>query len=389
MSNQENNDQKETAVEKRKPTISERFTHEVERQLSSALSQQVDLTEHQRQLMTNMFIKLDSALEEHEARRQKNNNNNQTPYIWDNVDMQKLALDAMHRIRLGLDALVDNHLHPIPYFNGKTKKYDLNLMIGFKGKLYYRKQVALHPVKDVRIELVHKNDDFSVTKKSGRESVEDYEFKINDPFDRGPVKGGFGYIIYEDEIKNEMIIVTKEDFDKSKDAAKSNKFWGPWEERMQLKTLTHRVAESIEVDPRKVNKSFHYVEAQDNPYKDGMEVQIDQPAAEERKDLDFDGSAQLNGPERSNDVDFEEQPEVEQQPDSTNGTQEAEQSTDQQEYDRALANVNNAGKEYWGTKWFKKSKEFLPEGAEYLTDLDIDQLKEVKDEIEAKAKAEA
>lgn len=107
----------------------------------------------------------------------------------------------------------------------------------------------------------------------------------------------------------------------------------------------------------------------------------DQPTADEREDVDIDAT-DTEEPDKQNGS-------VETQPDSTNGSQQAEQSTDQEEYDRVLANINNAGKEYWGTKWFKKSKEFLPEGAEYLTDLNIDQLREVKAKIEAKSKAEA
>jgi recombination protein RecT len=177
--------------------------------------------------------------------------------------MQKLAIDAVHRISLGLDALVPNHIHPIPYLNGRTQKYDLDLRIGYAGKDYYYRQMALEAPKDIRYELVYKTDSFSVRKKDEDNEVETYTFVAANPFNRGDVVGGFGYISYPDPLKNKIVIVTMDDFKKAQDAAGSDKFWGKWKENMQLKTIVHRTVTHIILDPKKINASFAKVEHDD------------------------------------------------------------------------------------------------------------------------------
>jgi len=65
--------------------------------------------------------------------------------------MKQLSLDAAHVVMLGFDALIYNHVHHVPYKNGATQKYDLDLRIGYFGKAYYRMQAAIEQPKDMII----------------------------------------------------------------------------------------------------------------------------------------------------------------------------------------------------------------------------------------------
>lgn len=248
-------------------TASERFTNEVMRQFEAEAGMPAAFSDYERTLAQHLFLKIDSMLKEFEAKRLQSRNNEKAPYIWENINLRKLAPDAVHRIKLGLDALIPNHIHPIPYFNGKEGKYDLDLRVGYRGKHYYRVMNALEKPLDVRYELVYSNDKFKPIMKSFNNEIESYEFEITNPFDRGHVIGGFGYIMFEDPRKNKLVIVSKKDFDKSMNLAQSKDFWTKFPEQMMYKTLVHRVTDHLQIDPKSVNApAYAYVEAQDNDF---------------------------------------------------------------------------------------------------------------------------
>ena len=256
-------------------TMSERFTAMVVREFGSTVGT-LRLTQHQQRLAQHLFIGIDNAIKSMESKRIKDGNDRKLPIVWANINMEKLALDGVHRIELGLDALIPGHIYPIPYLNGKTGKYDLDLRIGYVGKDYYRRAMAVERPMDIVYQLVCKKDKFKPIMRGAGNDIETYEFEITDPFDRGDVVGGFGYIMYENPTKNQLIIVSKADFDKSKSKAQSNAFWGSYEKEMQFKTLVTRVTSKLSVDPEKVSASYTAVEIDDNH----VEIQ-------EKANLDF------------------------------------------------------------------------------------------------------
>src|SRR5690625_2971825 len=128
-------------------TYSTRFVSEVERQFVAEMGSELAFTDYQRTLAQHLFLKVDAQLKELEAKRSGDG----TPITWANVNMQKLALDAVHRVSLGLDALIPNHIHPIPYFNKRLTKYDLDLRIGYAGKLFARQELAVEKPVEVII----------------------------------------------------------------------------------------------------------------------------------------------------------------------------------------------------------------------------------------------
>ncbi len=79
---------------------------------------------------------------------------------------------------MGLDALIPNHIHPVPYFNKREGKYDLDLRVGFVGKAYYRRAVAVDDLVDIICELVYSTDEFKPMTKSFSNEIESYELNI-------------------------------------------------------------------------------------------------------------------------------------------------------------------------------------------------------------------
>lgn len=286
-------------------TMSERFTNTVLKEFGSNVAGALQVTDYQRQLIQGYFIAIDRALKiAEEGRIRKNENNkdhkydNNVPITWGNVNLNDLALDVVHYARMGLDMMQDNHLSPIPYKNNKTQKYDITLMPGYNGIQYIAEKYAVETPVAVTTELVYKTDAFKPIKKNINNKVESYEFEITSPFDRGEVVGGFGYIEYEDPVKNKLIIMTKMDIEKRKPAYASAEFWGGtskvwengkqveketdgWYEEMCLKTLKREVysAKHIPRDPKKIDDAYQYMKMREARYAE-IEAQneIDQNA---------------------------------------------------------------------------------------------------------------
>ena len=286
---------------------SERFTAMVMKQFGGAVGAP-ELTDFQKRLVQGYFIGIDRALKTAEDERVRKNykaqNPNELPVVWENVNLTDLALDVVHYARMGLDMMQDNHLFPIPYKNNKTNKYDVNLMPGYNGIRYIALKYAVEVPASVVTELVYSTDTFVPIKKSADNKVEGYQFTINQPFDRGEILGGFGYISYPDPTKNKLIIMSRHDIEKRKPAYASANFWGGkatewqtvdgkrqkvevevegWLDEMCLKTLVREVysAKHIQRDPKKIDDNYQYMKLR--------EAQIAQMQAQEEVDIYANG----------------------------------------------------------------------------------------------------
>jgi len=258
--------QETTEIAKKEPTAAERFAGTIYRQFTAEAGNTPEFTEYERTLAQHLFLKVDAILKDFETKRLDKGGKN-LPYEWKNINMTKLAIDAVHRVKLGLDALIPNHIHPVPYFNTRDNRYDLDLRVGYVGKDFYRQENARDKPESIRYELVYTTDNFKPIKKSFNVDCESYEFEITNPFDRGDIIGGFGYIDFGEanKSKNMLVIVSKKDFNKSKGHAQSKTFWDNHPTEMMYKTLVHRVTEKLALDPRSVNAaSYSHVEFQEN-----------------------------------------------------------------------------------------------------------------------------
>lgn len=269
--------------------MSERFTNQIVKEFGGNVAGELQITDYQRKLIQGYFVAIDRTLKVAEERRITKNEsnkdpkyNNDLPMTWNNVNLNDLALDVVHYARMGLDMMQDNHLFPIPFKNNKTKKYDIVLMPGYNGIQYIAEKYAIDKPVAVTVELVYSTDTFKPIKKSKDNKVENYEFEINNAFDRGQVVGGFAYIEFEDCVKNKLIIMTLKDIEKRKPDKASAEFWGGtikkwengkqvevqsdgWFEEMCLKTIKREVysAKHIPRDPKKIDDNYQYMKLQE------------------------------------------------------------------------------------------------------------------------------
>lgn len=286
-------------------TNSERFSNMVIKEFKGNVGE-LNLNEYQKQLIRNYFIGIDNALKVAETSRQFSKKKaNEPPITWENVNMNALARDVVQNAKLGLDMSIKNHLHVVPYKNNKTNKYDLNLMPGYEGLKYIASKYSLYKILDIKVELVRETDVFQATSKN---NVDGYEFKITNPFSRGNVVGGFGYIRYENEIHNQLVIMSIDELMKRKPATASAEFWGGtkdkwedgkhigkeeiagWTDEMLYKTMVRATCKKVPVDPKKINDSYIYVmENKDDYYtnldEEKMKDEISQNANTE--EIDF------------------------------------------------------------------------------------------------------
>ena len=286
------------AIQRRDETLSARFTNAIIKEFSVTAGS-LSFGPIQKKLAQHLFIKIDAQLKTLEAKRLEKGQKDKLPIAWSNINMEKLALDAVYRIELGLDALIPNHIHPIPYLNSRLKKYDLDLRIGYQGKIFYRKELAIDPPKDIRVELVYSTDIFKPIKKSIQNQIEGYEFSITNAFNRGDVIGGFGYIIYDNQDKNRIILVSEADFQKSLAKAQDQSFWTKNPIEMRWKTLVHRIMDKLEIDPAKMTEA---VAAAEN---DSFEEEIEANANQEAIDIVTEepiGTKAIEAPKESIDM---------------------------------------------------------------------------------------
>lgn len=286
----------ETSVQKQELTASERFTGMVMKEFQGNVGT-LNINEYQKQLIRGYFIGIDNALKKAEESRMNKNSwkstkeedKNNLPVIWQNVNMNDLAIAVVHHAKLGLDMQIPNHLNAIPYKNSKTQKYDIGFLKGYKGLEYIATQLSLYPIRNIIVELIYSNDVFEIINK---ENITRYDFVIKNPFDRGEIIGGFGYIQYIDESRNKIITLSKKDIDKRKPTYAAAEFWGGekdkwengkkvkeqidgWYEEMARKTIARATYNAVAIDPKKVNESYAYViENNDNTYENVIEAQV-------------------------------------------------------------------------------------------------------------------
>lgn len=263
---------------------SERFTQCVLKEFRGK-GGELQITDYQRQLVYGYFISVDRALKlAEEARMRKTEKyRDAVPVIWQNVNLPDLAVALVQYARVGLDMMQKNHLHVVPYKNNKTKQYDITLMPGYSGIEYMAAKYALEQPLDVTIELVHKTDTFKPLKKSRDIKVESYDFEIANPFNRGEIVGGFGYIEFKDPSKNKLIIMSIDEIEKRRPEKAAVEFWGGekdvwengqkvekktvegWFAQMCYKTIVREVFSERHIprDPKKVDDAYQFMRLQE------------------------------------------------------------------------------------------------------------------------------
>lgn len=280
------------AEKKEQLAISEKFTNTVLREFGTSVAGVLQVTDYQRTLIQGYFIVIDRALktaEEERLRKNANNRdpkyNNDLPINWNTVNLNALALDLMHYAKMGLDMMQENMLFPIPYKNNKRNWYDVNLMEGYNGIRYIAEKYAVEVPTAVTIEVVYSTDSFRPIKKGKDIRIENYEFEITNPFDRGDIVGGFAYLEFADPTRNELIIMSMKDILKRKPQYASANFWGGkakagengkqvetecegWLDEMARKTIIREAfsAKHLPRDPKKIDDNYQYMKMREAKY---------------------------------------------------------------------------------------------------------------------------
>jgi len=295
----------QTKLAKQDQSMSERFMNKVIALFNTGVGE-VALTDFQKRLAQNYFIVADSTLKSAEEKRKKKTRNQDTvPVIWANVDMEELAQSVVAAARVGWDPLQDNHVSLIPFKNNSVQKYGITFMPGYRGIELKSKKYGLEIPDHVVVELVYTNDKFKSYKKDRNNKYASYDFEVVDDFDRGEIKGGFYYHIFNgNPEKNKLVVFTLKDILKRKPAYASAEFWGGekdvwkngqkvgkeytdgWYEKMCYKTIYRAAYKDITIDSQKIDDDYmklkqteqSFVEAQvaqeieDNANKEAIDI---------------------------------------------------------------------------------------------------------------------
>jgi len=285
------------------PTPAEKFALAVEKQYTSN-NGAIEMSSFQKKLAQNYFIAIDQAIKDSENRRKQSE---PLQYAWQNMNLDaKFYFNVMAYSAIGLDPCQKNHLSIILYKNNKLGKYDISFTIGYVGLELKAKKYGFDIPKEVITEVVYTNDVFKQHKRNRENKIESYDFEVVDDFDRGEIKGGFYYLIYDDETKNRIRVFNNHDIEKRIPKYAAAEFWGGekdkwvngqnvgkeevegWRDEMVLKTLKRAAYDSIPIDSAKIDENLMQViqAEKSNDVEGDIKYEIEQKANSQH--LDFE-----------------------------------------------------------------------------------------------------
>ena len=239
------------------------FLNKLVEKVGAALGETGTLSEHEKNLIMGYYIMVQVAIKEAELRRVNKNKNNknhnfdeQLACTWENIYTYDLATMnlLMYYARLGLDANQPNNLSVQLRKDSRIGKYRLMFTVGYSGRQTIAERFALEKPESVTTELIYSKDTFKPIKQTDGRIGDSYIFGINDPWDRGEIKGGFIFHRYKDPSKNNLVIMSEKEILQHKPDNAAAEFWGGikttwkdgkridvetdgWKEKMYLKTL--------------------------------------------------------------------------------------------------------------------------------------------------------
>jgi len=220
----------------------------------------IALTDFQKRLVQNYFVAIDIMLTDTEQKRKKNvKKKADLPVTWDNIDEKKLAVDVVAAARIGFDPAQPNHINVMTFKISAAKKYKVLFMPGYRGIELKSKKYGLDVPDAVTIELVYKNDTFEVYKKDRENKIDQYSFKVKDPFERGALLGGFYYHDYiKNPAKNKLVFMSLAEIEKRKPEYANATFWGKdgWYTKMCYKTIFRAAFGDITIDSQKIDNDY-------------------------------------------------------------------------------------------------------------------------------------
>lgn len=273
-------DENKVATTQNIQTPSERFTMAVMKNFSQD-NGEVQITPFQKRLCQSYFIKIDQMLKGAETKRMAKSEQyrDALAYSWENVNMNKLAVDVLAYSSVGLDPMQKNHLHPIPYKNNATGKFDISFTKGYNGIELVAKKYGVDVPDDVIIRIVYKNETFVPIYKDSENRKESFTHKPSEnPFERGEIEGGYYYHVYFDNPeKNKLRVFSLKDIEKRIPKTASAEFWGGekdvwenkkkvgtekvegWFDEMVWKTIKRAAWDAINIDSQKIDDNIQKI----------------------------------------------------------------------------------------------------------------------------------
>ena len=261
-------------------TPSERFTNAVMKNFTQD-NGGVQITPFQKRLCQSYFIKIDQMLKASEIKRmaKKEEYRDSLPYSWENVNMNKLAVDVLAYSSVGLDPMQKNHLHPIPYKNNATGKFDISFTKGYNGIELVAKKYGIDVPDDVIIRIVYKNEVFTPIYKDAENRKESFTHKPSEnPFEKGEIIGGYYYhVFFSNPEKNKLRVFSLADIEKRIPKTASVEFWGGekdkweggkksgtekvegWKDEMVWKTIKRAAWDAINIDSQKIDDNIQKI----------------------------------------------------------------------------------------------------------------------------------
>lgn len=277
-----------TQLSKKEENRSMRFTNAVMLEVSKSSLEPAKVSDFQKKIIQNSFIKIDMILRDAEVARMKKSEayRDSLPVTWDNVNMQQLAQDVAATSEVGLDPLQKNHINFVPYKNNSTGKYDLTPIVGYRGTELKALKFGLDIPNRIVVRLVFENEKFTPIFRDAQNEIEAYIHQpAPNPFDRGEIIGGYYYYDFDDKSKNRIAIMTINDILKRKPDYASVEFWGGakdewknnkktgnkievegWFEEMCYKTVFRKAHEDITIDSEKISNSLARIIQLENSY---------------------------------------------------------------------------------------------------------------------------
>lgn len=247
----------ENGTKKTELSLPERFTNAIVSAYND-VAKGVGMTVEQKQLIANYYIKLDEMFRDPKVNIK-----------WNQVRLPELATTLAHMAKLGLDMSI-GQLSFMPFKKGDTGTYNLSPCISKYGYEYIAKKYGLEPPKNLVVELVYDTDKFSITKKDANHDCDSYTFEVVNPFNRGKIIGGFGYLEYKDKTKNKILSMSEQEILAYRPQKYYNQFWtGENMKKMYEKTIAKQILKKVTLDPDKVNgvqDSFDRIETEELKY---------------------------------------------------------------------------------------------------------------------------
>lgn len=240
-------------------SMPQRFTNAVIKSYGD-VAKDVPISSKQMKLISNYYIKICDTIVGQQGSKIQN---------WNQVRLPELATTLAHMAKLNLDMSL-GHLSFMPFEYKNTNTFNLSPVISSSGYEYIAKTYGIEPHKQATIELVYDKDNFTITKKDSFHPCDSYTFEITNPFNRGEIIGGFGYLEFEDTSKNFILAMSVEDILKYKPKFAKDLFWsGENRKKMYEKTIAKQLFKRIKLDPDKVNSiqdSFDKIETEELNY---------------------------------------------------------------------------------------------------------------------------